>query len=113
MCTAAAVMKLKELHALMQVGYSLELQQTCERCATWIGGHVLRSVRIHQALLLSLLPQDIEPFSRPKVQLEQYPTGADIASRMLYTVSRRCSSSCTCCGSCGPQPLSARVMRSA
>jgi predicted RNA methylase len=31
--------------------------------------------------------QDMEPFESPKVQLEQYPTGADIASRMLYTVS--------------------------
>jgi hypothetical protein len=40
--------------------------------------------------------QDIEPFAQPKVQLEQYPTGADIASRMLYTVSvqrrQQCSS---------------------
>jgi len=31
--------------------------------------------------------QDIQPFSRPKVDLEQYPTGAEIASRMLFTVS--------------------------
>eukprot|EP00775_Hariotina_reticulata_P004995 gene4993-5237_t len=34
---------------------------------------------------LHALMQDIEPFARPKVQLEQYPTGPDIASRMLYT----------------------------
>jgi hypothetical protein len=38
--------------------------------------------------VLSCIMQDIEPFTQPKVQLEQYPTGADIASRMLYTVSR-------------------------
>ena len=30
--------------------------------------------------------QDIQPFASPKVNLEQYPTGADIASRMLFTV---------------------------
>ncbi len=30
-------------------------------------------------------------FSQPKVELEQYPTGAHIASRMLYTVGRRAS----------------------
>ncbi|CAL5228516.1 g11668 [Coccomyxa viridis] len=30
--------------------------------------------------------QGIQPFSRPKVALEQYPTGAEIASRMLFTV---------------------------
>ena len=30
--------------------------------------------------------QGIQPFSRPKVELEQYPTGAEIASRMLFTV---------------------------
>ncbi|WIA20895.1 hypothetical protein OEZ85_005240 [Tetradesmus obliquus] len=35
---------------------------------------------------LHALMQDIEPFAQPKVQLEQYPTGADIASRMLYTI---------------------------
>jgi hypothetical protein len=31
--------------------------------------------------------QDMQPFSNPKVELEQYPTGPHIASRMLYTVS--------------------------
>lgn len=39
-------------------------------------------------LLVVLSFQDIEPFTKPKVQLEQYPTGADIASRMLYTVGQ-------------------------
>jgi predicted RNA methylase len=37
---------------------------------------------------LQALMQDMEPFDRDrlKVELEQYPTGADIASRMLFTV---------------------------
>ncbi|GBF93134.1 methyltransferase [Raphidocelis subcapitata] len=37
---------------------------------------------------LHSLMQDMAPFdpSRLKVQLEQYPTGADIASRMLFTI---------------------------
>lgn len=30
--------------------------------------------------------QEIQGFARPKVDLEQYPTGAEIASRMLFTV---------------------------
>ncbi len=29
--------------------------------------------------------QDVAPFEVPKVELEQYPTGAHIAARMLYT----------------------------
>lgn len=32
------------------------------------------------------MSQDIQPFVSPKVDLEQYPTGAEIASRMLFTV---------------------------
>lgn len=37
---------------------------------------------------LHSLMQDMAPFDpkRLKVQLEQYPTGPDIASRMLFTV---------------------------
>ena len=30
--------------------------------------------------------QDIAPFRKPKVDLEQYPTGPDLASRLLFTV---------------------------
>lgn len=30
--------------------------------------------------------QDIEPFHKPKIELEQYPTGPHLAARMLYTV---------------------------
>lgn len=49
-----------------------------------------RAVRISTMKLKELhsLMQDMAPFdsSRLKVQLEQYPTGADIASRMLFTV---------------------------
>lgn len=33
-----------------------------------------------------LVPQDIQPFSQPKVELEQYPTGPHLASRLLFTV---------------------------
>ncbi|KAJ0016473.1 hypothetical protein Pint_09937 [Pistacia integerrima] len=29
---------------------------------------------------------DLEQFSNPKVELEQYPTGPHVAARMLYTV---------------------------
>lgn len=32
--------------------------------------------------------QDIAPFEDPKIDLEQYPTGAHLASRLLYTVRR-------------------------
>ncbi|KAK9839252.1 hypothetical protein WJX81_004343 [Elliptochloris bilobata] len=35
---------------------------------------------------LEALLQDVSPFERPKVELEQYPTRAHIAARMLYTV---------------------------
>ncbi|KAF8062679.1 Mettl5 [Scenedesmus sp. PABB004] len=35
---------------------------------------------------LHALMQDIAPFDSPKPALEQYPTGPDIASRMLYTI---------------------------
>ena len=35
------------------------------------------------------LAQDIEPFAKPKVALEQYPTGAHLAARLLFTVRRR------------------------
>lgn len=46
---------------------------------------------------LHSLMQDMAPFDpdRLKVQLEQYPTGADLASRMLFTV--RCCSALLAC----------------
>ena len=31
--------------------------------------------------------QDVEAFDSPIVELEQYPTGVEIAARMLYTVN--------------------------
>lgn len=31
--------------------------------------------------------QDIAPFQTPKIELEQYPTGAHLASRLLYTAA--------------------------
>lgn len=33
--------------------------------------------------------QDIAPFEEPKIELEQYPTGPHLASRLLYTVRWR------------------------
>lgn len=38
------------------------------------------------AVTLFPTKQDIAPFEDPKVELEQYPTGAHLASRLLYTV---------------------------
>lgn len=32
------------------------------------------------------VPQEIAPFEEPKIELEQYPTGPHLASRLLYTV---------------------------
>jgi hypothetical protein len=32
--------------------------------------------------------QDVAPFVNPKIELEQYPTGAHLASRLLFTASR-------------------------
>jgi rRNA N6-adenosine-methyltransferase METTL5 len=36
---------------------------------------------------LESLMQDIAPFANPKVDLEQYPTGPHLASRLLFTVA--------------------------
>eukprot|EP00890_Picochlorum_soloecismus_P000358 jgi/Picsp_1/1322/NSC_04803-R1_riken cdna 2810410a08 len=36
---------------------------------------------------LESLMQDIDPFDKPKIELEQYPTGPHLAARMLYTVA--------------------------
>lgn len=36
---------------------------------------------------LESLMQDIAPFATPKIDLEQYPTGPHLASRLLYTVA--------------------------
>eukprot|EP00898_Chlorokybus_atmophyticus_P005372 jgi/Chlat1/5836/Chrsp4S06359 len=35
---------------------------------------------------LEALLGDVEPFAAPRIELEQYPTGAHIAARMLYTM---------------------------
>jgi putative methylase len=34
---------------------------------------------------LESLLQDVEPFEKPKVELEQYPTGAHLAACVLHT----------------------------
>lgn len=84
-----ATMKLKELHALMQVDVYHNYHTMFKLFARH--GRTLPCLdgisAVDTVLPLLLQPQDIEPFTQPKVQLEQYPTGADIASRMLYTVS--------------------------
>lgn len=36
---------------------------------------------------LESLMQEIAPFEEPKIELEQYPTGPHLASRLLYTVA--------------------------
>ena len=39
----------------------------------------------------SHLLKEIAPFEEPKIELEQYPTGPHLASRLLYTArARRC-----------------------
>lgn len=83
-------MKLKELESLMQVqrvvcGYNACCYQ-CKRCP-----HVPATAppRSHRRLALPpppCHPQDIAPFANPKIELEQYPTGPHLASRLLYTV---------------------------
>ncbi len=47
------------------------------------------SSRSQPCLSTSPLPwpvQEIVPFEEPKIELEQYPTGPHLASRLLYTV---------------------------
>ena len=76
-------MKLKELEMLMQVQARSGAAETtlCRR----------RRRRRHSAAAaeaspLPTPPQDIAPFEDPKIELEQYPTGAHLASRLLFTV---------------------------
>jgi len=45
-------------------------------------------------LYLVLLVQDIAVFDKPKMELEQYPTGPHLASRLLFTV-RILANTCT------------------
>ncbi len=65
-------MKLKELHSLMQV------------CWDHTECLALVSVVVNPA---AFWLQDIQIFQQPKIELEQYATGPDIASRLLFTVS--------------------------
>ena len=41
-------------------------------------------------LLKSVDMQDIAVFDNPKLDLEQYPTGPHLASRLLFTVRYHC-----------------------
>ena len=65
-------MKLKELQSLMQVNAE--------------AGRRIRNMSA-VANKFSLFMQDIAVFDDPKVDLEQYPTGPHLASRLLFTVS--------------------------
>ncbi len=49
-----------------------------------------------QSWILTLLPawQDIAPFADPKIELEQFPTGAHLASRLLFTVQGLHAAAC-------------------
>jgi predicted RNA methylase len=38
--------------------------------------------------LVSLL-QQVDPFEKPKVLLEQYPTSPELASQMLYAIANQ------------------------
>ena len=62
-------MKLKELHSLMQVSFVVSLCISSAIC-----------------LPIRRYVQDIAAFEDPKVELEQYPTGPHLASRLLFTV---------------------------
>jgi hypothetical protein len=66
-------MKLKELHSLMQASSH-----------EWNGWPTPPLVAV--SIDRMLRSQDIQPFAKPKVELEQYPTGCHLASRMLFTV---------------------------
>ena len=38
--------------------------------------------------LVSLL-QQVQPFEKPKILLEQYPTSAEVASQMIYAIANQ------------------------
>lgn len=46
-----------------------------------------------KVIFVSASAQGIAPFADPKIELEQFPTGAHLASRLLFTVSDR---ACRC-----------------
>jgi hypothetical protein len=73
-------MKLKELESLMQVRLF---------CGIDFMRYAVDHPSSTPSALLRLL-QGVAPFATPKVELEQYPTGAHLASRLLYTVSHTC-----------------------
>ena len=74
-------MKLKELEMLMQVGAGARPHMHMQLAArpSW------------RLTLLAACPlphaQDVAPFEKPKVELEQYPTGPHLASRLLFAVA--------------------------
>lgn len=45
------------------------------------------TTRAHRHVPAPTPLQDIAPFTEPKIELEQYPTGPHLASRLLYTAS--------------------------
>lgn len=54
----------------------------CRRCRRLPG----TSLTLSPSLRVAPGPQEIAPFEEPKIELEQYPTGPHLASRLLYTV---------------------------
>ena len=76
-------MKLKELQSLMQVCHALPRSV-----------NIVATPMSHSAiyLLKDVDMQDISVFENPKLDLEQYPTGPHLASRLLFTVRYHCCS---------------------
>lgn len=56
--------------------------------APCVDAGVLHSITtlVKQGCITGPRRQDIAPFDSPKVELEQYPTGPHLASRLLFTV---------------------------
>jgi hypothetical protein len=89
-------MKLKELEALLQVHGCLKFQMpahsvtalphACVAALTQLPStHTKQASAVTTQHVRCVPVQDVAPFEAPKVELEQYPTGAHIAARMLYT----------------------------
>jgi len=89
-------MKLKELEALLQVHDCLNSKVPAHSVAappqarvaalSWLALTHTKQASAATTQHIRCVPgQDVAPFEAPKVELEQYPTGAHIAARMLYT----------------------------
>ena len=81
-------MKLKELESLMQASQLPHV--TCGRRLGCTAGTGRGGQPRGEPAQPSTTLQDIAPFANPKIELEQYPTGPHLASRLLYTVRAPC-----------------------